>query len=384
VLSRRNRTSSESVGLKSQAQVPPWNSSDYHSDTGSVSSIGDRKLTTSYSTPATGFSEFSGTARLPKAQNPTITLLQKAREGQFPKGALYIDQEQRQFQFRPKSDRPPVTGPGEILYQIKNEYTSESENERSRKMTDLGPRKFEGIGPVSKDGMPLVLRSEVKDQNQSKWYKRMYDTIHKQKPHNDEYVTIRYKQKRAQYPYTSGYLSEPEPGAYDSDFTDYRYQTLDRRRPTPQVRSTDYVSSTMPRPSVNRSVSSDIVVNTPSDYKNQPGRIENYTPGRSSISDKEAKQWWDEVMDIFDGHLEQQSRIQSHPKSFINQALKESGYESDSTLVFKRREEAMQQLNPKQQKEAYKVIQKGGDVPLQGLRKLAPERPKDLYHPILL
>jgi hypothetical protein len=25
-------------------------------------------------------------------------------------------------------------------------------------------------------------------------------------------------------------------------------------------------------------------------YKNQPGRIENYTPGKSSISDKEAKQ----------------------------------------------------------------------------------------------
>ncbi|XP_056636188.1 uncharacterized protein LOC130444871 isoform X14 [Diorhabda sublineata] len=382
VLNRRNRTSSESLGSKSQAQVPPWNNLDYNSDTGSASSILDRKLTTSYSTPATGFSDFSGTTRLPKAQNPTITLLQKAREGQLPKGAHYIDQEQRQFQLRPKSDRPPVAGPSEILYQIKNEHTSESDTEKPRKMTDVGSRKFQGIGPVSRDGMPLVLRSEVKDQNQSKWYKRMYDTIHKQKPHNDEYVTIRYKQKRAQYPYTSGYLSEPEPGAYDSDFADYKYQTLDRRRPPPQDKSANYISSTMPRPTVNRSISSDIVRNTSSDYKNLPGKIENYTPGHSSISDKEAKQWWDEVMDIFDGHLEQQSRIQSHPRSFINQALKESGYESDSTLVFKRREEAMQQLNPNQQKEAYKVIQKGGDVPLQGLRKPAPERPKDPEPPV--
>lgn len=43
-----------------------------------------------------------------------------------------------------------------------------------------------------------------------------------------------------QYPYTSGYLSEPEPGAYDSDFTDYKYATLDRRR---QVNI-----ATMPKP----------------------------------------------------------------------------------------------------------------------------------------
>lgn len=46
-----------------------------------------------------------------------------------------------------------------LVYQIKNEYTSESDSERPRKMADLGSRKFEGIGPVSKDGTPLILRS---------------------------------------------------------------------------------------------------------------------------------------------------------------------------------------------------------------------------------
>lgn len=56
-------------------------------------------------------------------------------------------------------------------------------------------------------------------------------------------------------------------------------------------------------------------------------------------------------------------------------ALKDTGYESDSTLVFKRREN-MNQLSPTEQKMAYKVIQRGGDVPLHGLRKPAPERPK--------
>lgn len=44
-------------------------------------------------------------------------------------------------------------------YQVKSDYTSESESERPRKMAELAPRKFEGIGPTTKDGMPIVLRS---------------------------------------------------------------------------------------------------------------------------------------------------------------------------------------------------------------------------------
>lgn len=64
-------------------------------------------------------------------------------------------------------------------------------------------------------------------------------------------------------------------------------------------------------------------------------------------------------------------------------ALKD-GYESDSTLVFKRRDENLQnQLSPAEQKLAYKTIQKGGEVPLHGLRKLAPERPKGESYALL-
>lgn len=36
---------------------------------------------------------------------------------------------------------------------------SESEGERPRRMADLGSRKFEGIGPTTADGMPIILRS---------------------------------------------------------------------------------------------------------------------------------------------------------------------------------------------------------------------------------
>jgi hypothetical protein len=119
-------------------------------------------------------------------------------------------------------------------------------------------------------------------------------------------------------------------------------------------------------------------------YKNQPGRIEDYEPGRSSISEKETKQWWDEVLDIFDGQTNAEPQTTpSTPsnKPFVTYALKESGYESDSTLVFKRRDENLQnQLSPAEQKLAYKTIQKGGEVPLHGLRKPAPERPKESPH----
>lgn len=35
----------------------------------------------------------------------------------------------------------------------------ESENDRPKKMAQLARRQFDGIGPTTKDGMPIVLRS---------------------------------------------------------------------------------------------------------------------------------------------------------------------------------------------------------------------------------
>lgn len=57
-------------------------------------------------------------------------------------------------------------------------------------------------------------------------------------------------------------------------------------------------------------------------------------------------------------------------------ALKESGYESDSTLIFRRREADPPLLSPKEQKQAYREVQAGGEPPLHGFRKPAPDRPK--------
>ncbi|XP_031368625.1 uncharacterized protein LOC102672218 isoform X8 [Apis dorsata] len=350
-LSRKKLAQQEST----QETLPPWETevekkeitrSSYEST--STSS----RIVNSHSAPSQGLNSLSSTPRLPRAQNPTITLLQKAREGQLPKGAAYL--EENETEKRPPSDEKGIISPGEIIYTVKKEYESEpeTENEPPKKMADLGPRKFEGIGPTSKEGIPLVLRSEVKENNQTKWYKKMYDSLH------------RADRSGTRYGYGSGYLSEPEHRLYSD-----RSATLDSRRRL-RNKENDFFTSTMPRKNGTLKYSSEI-------YKNQPGRIEDYEPGRSSIAEKEAKEWWDEVMDIFDGPFDQhKNRPPQRLKPYMSHALKESGYESDSTLVFRRKED-IGPLSELEQRLAYKTVQSGGDVPLHGLRKPAPERPKD-------
>ncbi|XP_015434752.1 PREDICTED: uncharacterized protein LOC107190464 isoform X2 [Dufourea novaeangliae] len=368
---------------------PPWEA-EGKKHTIETSYDSSSRIVNSHSAPSQGLNSLASTTRLPRAQNPTITLLQKAREGQLPKGTAYL--EENETVKRPPSDERPLISPGEIIYTVKKEYESEpeTESEPPKKMADLGPRKFEGIGPTTKEGIPLVLRSEVKENNQTKWYKKMYDSLHRAEK-NDDYVTIRYKPRRGtRYGYGSGYLSEPEHRLYSE-----RSATIDSHRRL-RNKENDFSTSTMPRKNGTLKFSSDV-------YKNQPGRIEDYEPGRSSIAEKEAKEWWDEVMDIFDGWLHDNGHPQgtgledlrngqlsyrglsdnpfdqrdNRPaKPYMTHALKESGYESDSTLVFRRKED-ISPLSQLEQRLAYKTVQSGGDVPLHGFRKPAPERPKE-------
>ncbi|XP_067630956.1 vinexin isoform X16 [Eurosta solidaginis] len=271
----------------------------------------------------------------------------------------------------------PFYKPNEVIFKVKHEYMSEpeTEHERPRKMAQLSRRQVDGIGPVTNDGMPIILRSEVKEPHQHEWYKRLYQTIHKQK-NGDDYV-IRYKCQRARPTLKStGYQSEPERN-YDSDYSTVKYKTLDRRRLQSVSSATNVANrnhddrfyGTMPNP----------IKSAQNTYKNQPGRIEDYVTGRSSLSEKERKEWWDEVMDIFNGHLDQAKLSPHYTEGNLSRALaKDSGYTSDSNLVFRKREiPKASPLSPVEQKQAYKSVQAGGEPPLYGFRKPAPERPKD-------
>ena len=61
----------------------------------------------------------------------------------------------------------------------------------------------------------------------------------------------------------------------------------------------------------------------------------------------------------------------------MQSAIKD-GYESDSTLVFKRRAEnhTARSTTPSESKTLYSQIQKGGEIPTSGLRMSLPERPR--------
>lgn len=64
---------------------------------------------------------------------------------------------------------------------------------------------------------------------------------------------------------------------------------------------------------------------------------------------------------------------------FNGRALKDQGYESDSTLVFRKKENSqIAPLSPVEQKQAYLNLQSGGEAPIQGFRKAAPEKPKGM------
>ncbi|XP_034654411.1 sorbin and SH3 domain-containing protein 1 isoform X23 [Drosophila subobscura] len=292
---------------------------------------------------------------------------------------------QRPFVRRQLSDTSrPAYRPNEVIYKVKHEYMSEpeSDNDRPRKMAQLGRRQYDGIGPVTNDGMPIILRSEVQEPHQHEWYKRLYQTIHKQK-NGDDFV-IRYKCPRARPSYKSnGYVSEPEPN-YDSDYSTVRYRTQNPHRvqsvsSAVNVRNLsqdEKLYGTMPNP----------IKSAQNSYKNQPGRIEDYTTGHSSVSEKEKKEWWDEVMDIFNGNLEQSKLSPLYTEGNLSRALaKESGYTSDSNLVFRKKELPVSSpLSPVEQRQAYKSLQAGGEPPLFGFRKPAPERPRvdpDSYAP---
>ncbi|EDO64500.1 AGAP007717-PC [Anopheles gambiae str. PEST] len=264
----------------------------------------------------------------------------------------------------PTANQKPLVG-----QRSEKASTSLQDNNYSqdRKMQQTA-HKVDGIGPITREGMPLTLRSEIDEGNRDKWYKQMYQTLHKTQDDAD-YVTVRYKTRRG-YPYkSSGYQSEPEPN-YDSDYT-VKYSTLDRRRTPIGLSSTSYskFNTLQNKPTTPQQYHQQSIKSVHSSYKNQPGKIEDYIPGRSSISEKESKE-----------QLEHQKLTTSktYTEGNLSRALKEQGYESDSTLVFRKRDPpASAALSPVEQKQYYKNMQAGGEVPLQGFRKPAPERPKE-------
>ncbi|XP_043494598.1 uncharacterized protein LOC122519297 [Polistes fuscatus] len=115
ILSRKKK----SEEAEEEASPPPWKSEEEKKEiTTAESSFSQSSISTtsrivnSHSAPSQGLNTLASTPRLPRAQNPTITLLQKAREGQLPKGAAYI--EENEPPRAGHNDEKPLISPGEI------------------------------------------------------------------------------------------------------------------------------------------------------------------------------------------------------------------------------------------------------------------------------
>lgn len=46
-----------------------------------------------------------------------------------------------------------------LEYASRREYDSQSDEKKQKKMVEISQKKYEGIGPTTKDGVPIVLRS---------------------------------------------------------------------------------------------------------------------------------------------------------------------------------------------------------------------------------
>merc|ERR1712106_133517 len=218
------------------------------------------------------------------------------------------------------------------------------------------------------------------------------------------------------------YASEPESN-YDSDIGDLssKYTSLDRRRddepssppksPPPfskaesrfereqriRVGSLDSYTpgSTLSR---EKSLSPPPAVSAAQKkyererFRVEPGRIENYTLGRGSLANQEVYKAGLATSASGCGITKYSSSHSFNPlllsKSAHNLSVKKGspsdgqhlqktlkdGYESDSTLVYRKHPYTPCASPSPQAKALYTQIQKGGDVPLQGLRMQAPEK----------
>uniref|UniRef100_A0A0B7A9T0 Sorbin and SH3 domain-containing protein 1 n=1 Tax=Arion vulgaris TaxID=1028688 RepID=A0A0B7A9T0_9EUPU len=332
-------------------------------------------------------------SRLPPTQSPYVTLLQKSRdsqestdldnmkfvgkpirvtdEGQLPKGAVYLGSRHTR----------------EENQQVEETYYTTPSNKTTTTtiIEHKAPVKYEGIGPVDKEGVPLAFRKNVDQENQKDWYKQMYKSLHKtdrkEEPNlykptytfPDDISDTKSEEGLDASPYRpsygkqrpkvddSGYRSEPEG----------RYKDLMKTRSKSTVDSRESRRNSLPESfSVWEppSVKSKIEV-----YRCQPRSILEYEPGYSSISYRESR-----------SHMRPRSKSVSERKKPHNPRIDKPGDFSQYSENYKGSQANVRAdgdgVEAEPTSELYKKIQQGGDIPIRGLQKPAPEKTKNFRH----
>ncbi|XP_074647550.1 uncharacterized protein LOC141903346 [Tubulanus polymorphus] len=369
---------------------------------------------------------------LPPTQSPMITILQKTRvkpnnendsaylssnqtsvtrnskvsEGHIPKGAIYMGtKETREGDVKHKDEYYLIPGK-----KVVDKTTVEKK----------APH-YEGVGPINEQGVPIAMRSTIDEKNHHDWYKNFYKTLHKpdkpkgegeaEEESDDEYegwdLTDEHytsdtviiarpsingsnnhdhnddcDHQSEENPYRPTYVF---PEATDPAFEEEARKWLDddifkrsATLPNKRTRSKSFTESfNEPRspPWVPPSATARINV-----YKNQPRSIEDYEPGYSSLAEREKLKQSRRLIDspIYRSVIPPQRSISQgnlhNPP--VGKPGDHSQYILDDRKVPSGRLSAnnSRSVSPTQQHDWYVQVQRGGDIPLSGFRKPAPER----------
>ncbi|XP_078658964.1 uncharacterized protein LOC144904179 isoform X6 [Branchiostoma floridae x Branchiostoma belcheri] len=389
------------------------------------------------------------TSSLPKTESPTTTLLKHHRlppEKREERHTEHVHDNANKLAsgryITPKTDLPDGAVyqekivEGDVVHTDTYYPMREPKTTKTYHVVDSKEVKFEGAGPQDESGMPTSTRSHrtterltgksgvststrASVENQKDWYKKMFKSMHDTGkkgdlensykptysfPEDDKDVT-RYREVEGEVQ-----LQEEDESfrmRYSGEFSPTEFESATTAQAKPNRASISYEPRYARLGSSNNNNSSDKSGRrSPTVAPVNPGRIEDYTPGRGALgkpgkphSQERRPSLEDELWYQFLVEKEQPLpfRIEDYEpgKSSIldkgrEAAAKQSSiynpYMEDknvkqalkvSVTKAAQGEAANSQGEEKPSRELYKQIQSGGDIPTMGLRKAAPEKPKD-------
>ncbi|XP_076361356.1 uncharacterized protein LOC143252697 isoform X4 [Tachypleus tridentatus] len=275
--------------------------------------------------------------------------------GHMPRGAIYIDHKLNSKEEELPKDAvlidQKVIVEGDKIH-TDSYYGIPTKEVTSTTVNIKAPSKYEFIGPLEK-GIPVGLRTNVKKEHASDWYKSMFRSLHKsEEPNRDDFITMRYRKRKGQASHAGGYMSEPEFDREDEYSNQSKYATLDYRRHPVREINLGSKSRTLPYATnqTNPYLPPPLPKSSTEIYKNQPRSIAEYEPGHSSLAERETKLEEDSTpVQLASQYLSPQDKPK--PLNYYT-----DGYESDSTLV--RKMGKYPSLGTRQQRNWYQDFQK--------------------------
>ncbi|XP_048256915.1 sorbin and SH3 domain-containing protein 1-like isoform X38 [Haliotis rufescens] len=392
--------------------------------------------------------------RLPPTQSPYITLLQKSRarvylenkldndlpdevfkpkrriktlktEGQIPKGAVYLG----------KKD----VVDGDQVHTDTYYAQPTTEETTTTKTVEHRPKKYDGIGPLDQEGVPLAFRKNIDEENQHAWYRQMYKSLHRtekekedgilginklidsifedavkdldentyrptyqfpddvsdtrseeaktktpeKKPENENEKKPKQNGERDENGNINPYKPSYEFPSKVKDESGYRSEPEGRYKDLYRPRYRSESGKKEPRRHfwTPTHAKSSIEV-----YRNQPRSIMDYEPGFSSIALREAKTKFRPRAQTISSLRDKKKKKDNTTEGIVhNPPIEKPGQFSNYSLGRKRQTSVPDITNGDDSwdptDDVYKKVQQGGEIPYKGLQKPAPEKPKKKTEP---